>query len=31
MGHKRLYGEGTTLAHQQHWLQRIAFMPPISI
>lgn len=31
VGHVHMYGEGTTLEHRHHWLQRISFKPPTSI
>lgn len=31
LGHKHMYGDGTTLEHKHRWLQKIAFMPPKEI
>ena len=31
LGHKHLYGAGTTLEHKHRWLQRIAFKPPTTV
>lgn len=28
LGHKHMYGSGTTLEHKHRWLQKIAFTPP---
>jgi integrase len=31
LGHKHMYGNGTTLEHKHRWLQKIAFAPPKEI
>lgn len=31
LGHKHMYGSGTTLEHKHRWLQKIAFVSPTSI
>lgn len=31
LGHKHMYGQGTTLEHRHRWLQIIAFKPPATV